>query len=85
MAGRIRTIKPELLEDDATAGLSDSAWRVFVSMLLLADDYGNLRANPMLLDAAIFWGANAGRDWSRLSTELGGLVFIRAVESPSPK
>jgi hypothetical protein len=55
MAGRIRTIKPELLEDEKTAGLSDSASRVFIGMILLADDYGNLRAEPKYLEGQIYW------------------------------
>lgn len=55
MAGRIRTIKPELLEDERTAGLSDAAWRLFVSAILLADDHGNLRASPRFLRSAIWW------------------------------
>lgn len=55
MAGRIRTIKPELLEDERTAGLSDRSWRLFVSMLLLADDYGNLRGSATYLGGAVFW------------------------------
>lgn len=76
MAGRIRSVKPELLEDDVTAGLSDAAWRVFVSMFMLADDYGNLRANPKMLDAAIFWGSSPGRDWDALRAELAPLVLF---------
>ena len=62
MAGRIRSIKPEILEDDRTAGLDDATFRMFVSGLLLADDYGNLRANPGLLHASIFWAARDPRE-----------------------
>lgn len=53
---RIRSIKPELLEDERTALLTNGEWRLFVSLLLLADDYGNLRANPKQIDGAVFWG-----------------------------
>jgi hypothetical protein len=49
MAGRIRTIKPELLEDDVVGDLSDAAWRLWVSMFVLADDYGNVRASRRAL------------------------------------
>lgn len=42
---RIRTLKPEILEDARTAGLSDAAFRLFVAMIVLADDHGNLRAD----------------------------------------
>jgi len=55
MSGRIRTIKPEILEDAETAALSHEAWRLYVSSYLLADDYGNFRAHPKQLDGAVFW------------------------------
>lgn len=56
---RIRTIKPELLDDEKTATLTNGEWRLFVSMILLADDYGNLHANSRKLAATIFWGSEA--------------------------
>ena len=55
MSGRIRTIKPELLEDAVTAGISDAAFRLYVGALLIADDYGNFRADPRKLRGDIFW------------------------------
>lgn len=54
MSGRIRTIKPELLEDSKTASLNHDEWRLFVSLLLVADDHGNFRANPSLLEGLVF-------------------------------
>lgn len=57
MAGRIRSIKPELLEDAKSAKLSDGAWRLFVSGILLADDFGVLRAESRQLQGAVFWGS----------------------------
>lgn len=57
MAGRIRTIKPEILEDERSAGLSSDAWRLWVSMWLLADDHGRLRGAPEWLRAQVFWSA----------------------------
>lgn len=59
MPGRIRTVKPEILEDSKTAKLSHEAWRLFVSGLLLADDYGTLRAEPGQLLGAAFWATDA--------------------------
>lgn len=56
MAGRIRTIKPELMEDAITAGLSHAAFRLFVGMIVLADDHGNLRASPKWLEGQVFHG-----------------------------
>lgn len=55
MAGRIRSIKPEILEDEKSAGLSSDAWRLWVSMWLLADDHGRLRGSQEWLKAQVFW------------------------------
>ncbi len=52
---RIRTIKPELLEDEKVASLPHLEWRLFVSCLLLADDYGNFRAAPGRIHGAALW------------------------------
>jgi len=54
MAGRIRSIKPELLDDEIVSSLSDAAWRLFVSSWLLADDYGCFRAGPRYLAAQVW-------------------------------
>lgn len=54
MAGRIRSIKPEILDDEEVSNLSDEAWRLWVSMWLLADDAGNCRAGDRYL-AALVW------------------------------
>ena len=53
--GRIRTIKPELLDDEVTAGLSDREFRLLIGCILGADDLGNLRASARQLRAAIWW------------------------------
>ena len=81
MSGRIRTIKPELLEDEKTAGLSDGAFRLFVGMILLADDYGNLSAHEKRLSAAIFWHSRESRECSRELREClaSGLVSLYEV------
>lgn len=56
MAGpRIRTLKPEILEDEKTAPLSDTAFRLFTSLVVLADDWGNVRCDERLLSAQIWW------------------------------
>jgi hypothetical protein len=54
MAGRIRSIKPEILDDEQVSTLSDEAWRMWVSMWLLADDCGNCRAGDRYL-ASLVW------------------------------
>ncbi len=57
MAGRIRTIKPEILSDAKAARLSDRAWRLWISMWTLADDAGLAPADVDYLGAQVFWGA----------------------------
>jgi hypothetical protein len=51
---RIRTLKPEWLDDEQLASCSDAARVLSVALVLLADDYGNGRASEMYL---------AGRVW----------------------
>jgi hypothetical protein len=56
MAGpRIRTLKPEILEDEKIAMLSDSAFRLFTSMVVLSDDWGNVRADVRWLQGQVWW------------------------------
>lgn len=55
MSGRIRSIKPELIEDAVTAGLTDVAFRLFIGCILLADDYGNLRFEAAWLKGQVYW------------------------------
>ncbi len=53
--GRIRTIKPEWLDDESLGMCSDSARLLSVGLILLADDYGNGRAHPLYLASRV-WG-----------------------------
>ncbi len=76
MAGRIRSLKPELLDLEAAAALSSDAWRVWISMMLLADDAGNLRAAPKLLAAHIF------HDTARVETIESALEELTAMPEP---
>lgn len=52
---RIRSLKPEIVEDEVTAGLSDAAFRLFVSLIVLSDDYGRVRGNPGWVAAHVWW------------------------------
>ena len=52
---RIRTIKPEILDDEKAARLSDRAWRLWVSTWIVADDHGRFHAHPRRLHSLIFW------------------------------
>jgi hypothetical protein len=69
---RIRTIKPELLEDEVVAGLPHLQWRLFVSLLLLADDYGNLRGRAAMIRGAALWSCPEGD--SQVQAALDGLM-----------
>lgn len=81
MSGRIRTIKPELLEDERTSALTHEAWRAFVSLILVADDYGNFRAHPKQLEGVIFWAREVVGGISRAIRELveSGLLEVYEV------
>jgi hypothetical protein len=78
---RIRTIKPEILEDEKTASLTSDQWRLYVSMITLADDYGNLRAHPNQVKGAVFWAMENAPDVTRLLAELAtaGLILLYQV------
>lgn len=54
LAGRIRTIKPEWLEDERMVMASNAARVLSIALILEADDYGNGRANDVLLGGRIF-------------------------------
>jgi len=73
---RIRTLKPEILEDERTSGLSDSSFRLFVSMVILADDYGNVRGNEQWLRGVIWWAHKSSPRISASLRELQGSLLI---------
>lgn len=81
MAGRIRSIKPEILDTKRTAALSHEAWRLFVSMITLADDYGNLIAEPRRLEGAVFWASPTVTPIEDLVIELVAANLIDVYES----
>lgn len=75
--GRIRSAKPELLDDEKAATLADDAWRLWVSSWLLADDYGNFRADAQLVQSRVFWGRpGVPPDTAALLRLLGELEFF---------
>lgn len=81
MAGRIRSIKPEILDDEKTAHLSHVAWRLFVSTWILADDHGALRGETLYLSGQAFWGTPVRHDeLSDAVEELAALELISIYE-----
>lgn len=80
MAGRIRSIKPEILEDERSAGLSSDAWRLWVSMWLLADDHGRLRGNHHYLEGQVFWLAKPRESLAKMLESLASQHLIVRYE-----
>lgn len=76
MAGRIRSIKPEILDDEVTANLDHLEWRLFVSTWLVADDYGNLRADPRQICGATLWAKETPET---VAVALARLVELRLL------
>lgn len=76
---RIRTLKPEILTDEKTAALSDTEWRLFVSCIVMADDYGNFRASPSFLHSQAFWSASTSREDSRKALETLARVSLLSL------
>ncbi len=71
MSRRIRSVKPEWLEDERMSSCSDAARMVSIALITMADDYGNGRANEMFLAAQI-WPYS--RDPHESLTKLHGAV-----------
>lgn len=69
MSGRIRTVKPEWLEDEKLAAASDEARVLSIALILLADDYGRGRASIATI-AAGAWRYQMERDDGRHAPEI---------------
>lgn len=77
---RIRTIKPEILEDEKVAALSDAGFRLFVAMIVLADDHGNLRADARWLEGQIWWARRDPPRVAEILREVSGADMIELYE-----
>ncbi|MBA2741470.1 MAG: hypothetical protein H0U46_05610 [Actinobacteria bacterium] len=75
---RIRSIKPEIIEDEKTANLDDLEWRLFVSLFVIADDYGNLRGNAGYIHGSALWASRHSRE--TVAKALETLVSTGLVE-----
>lgn len=80
LVARIRTIKPEILEDEKTSLLSDTAFRLFISMISLADDHGNVRMDVRWLTAQIWWAHGSKPNVLGALAELSCAGLIIAYE-----
>lgn len=65
---RIRTVKPELIQQEKFATLSDPGARLYYGLLGVVDDGGRCTAAPSFLAGNIFWGKQ------RSATSIGKLV-----------
>lgn len=72
---RIRSIKPEWLDDERMVLSSDAARTLSVALIVLADDYGNGRAGRLWLAARVF----PGRPIEVTDQALQELVTMRYV------
>lgn len=75
MSGRIRSVKPEWLEDELLVALSSDARVLSIALILLADDYGNGRGGELYLASRVF----PGRQTKVLRAALDELVGMRYV------
>lgn len=80
MAGRIRTVKPEVLDDEVASALSDTAWRLWVSAWVLADDDGRFRAGTRLLAADVWKDTGRQVDALTALVELASVGFVEVYE-----
>lgn len=88
MTGRIRTLKPEWLEDELLAAASDEARVLSAGLILLADDYGNGRASIATIAASVWRfqlelddGANAPEVLAKASRAFRELLAMSFVGS----
>jgi hypothetical protein len=73
VSGRIRSVKPEWLDDELLAESSSDARVLSIALLLLADDHGRGRGSDKMLAARVFPGQPIGV----LRTAMTRLIAIR--------
>lgn len=79
---RIRSIKPEWLEDERLALASPIARVMSIALITLADDEGRGRGNPTTLGGRVFPGsANPREDSARALEELARLRYVVLYDS----
>lgn len=76
---RIRSLKPEWLEDEALTAASDAARTLSAGLLLLADDYGNGRGSVPFLTSRVWPAGNGCHE--KTTVALQELVKIRFVQT----
>jgi hypothetical protein len=80
MTGRIRTVKPEWLEDEKVGASSDPARILSVALMLLADDHGRGRAHPLFIASRVWPYGEPHETLMKVSAgleELARIGFVR--------
>lgn len=81
---RIRSIKPQIVEDEKVAPLSDIAFRLFACMIALADDHGNVKADARWLRSQIWWAHDNAPSIPTVAVAIGELsLLIETYEASS--
>jgi hypothetical protein len=74
-------VKPEIHQDEAVGVVSDSAFRLFVGLITLADDYGRLKGGLGLLNSQVWpYAPKALDEIDRLLKELASADLIQRYE-----
>ena len=82
MAGRIRSLKPEYLDEGAIVGLTDAARVLYLALWSLADDHGNARAVPKYLAVQAWQETAREPSIHALLDELGEAGLARLYDTP---
>ena len=80
MPGRIRTIKPEILENRRTASLQSDEFRLFIACIVMADDHGNLVAEPAKIYGSVFWACEPREPVKKLLETLASVSLLDLYE-----
>lgn len=77
---RIRTIKPEWLQDEKIASVSDVARVLSIGLILMSDDYGNGRAHEQFIASQVWTYGDSQENLMKVSRGLQELKDCGFVE-----
>jgi hypothetical protein len=77
---RIRTIKPEWLQDEKIASVSDAARVLSIGLILMSDDYGNGRAHEQFIASQVWTYGESHETLMKVSRGLQELKDCGFVE-----
>lgn len=82
---RIRTVKPGFWENEELATVSAEAALLAIGLMNYADDEGYFKANPKLIEAAIFPLRELSTNIRRMIDELSEIGFLRVFRGVDGK